>query len=89
MLSMPVFALKATLPHSEYMGWLSYLRYEEPDVQEIQLAVLSTLVSSGLGNKKAKVDNFLIRDRGVSKKTTGASENEVRAALGMFTKKSK
>ena len=42
------------------MAWLSYFRYDEPDVQEMQLAVLSTLVSNGLGGK-AKVTDFLIR----------------------------
>ena len=92
MLGMPVYVLKATMPHSEFMGWLSYMRHEEPDVQEIQLAVLSTLVSSGLGNKKAKVDNFLIRkkaDRHADKDSKGVSETEVRGALGMFTKKAK
>ena len=80
------------MPHSEFMGWLSYMRHEEPDVQEIQLAVLSTLVSSGLGNKKAKVDNFLIRQKAVrasSADDKGVSEKEVRGALGMFTKKAK
>ena len=80
------------MPHKELMGWLSYMRYEEPDVQEIQLAVLSTLVSSGLGNKKAKVDNFLIRKRAPTQATAdtkGVSEKQVRGALGMFTKKAK
>ena len=59
MLGMPVFQLMAILPRSEYVRWLSYLKYEEADVQEIQLATLSMLVANALGGK-SKVKDFLI-----------------------------
>ena len=57
---MPVFVMKATMPRSEYVGWLSYLRYEDPDVTEMQLATLTMVVSNALGGK-AKVKDFLVR----------------------------
>ena len=60
MLGMSVFQMKATLTRSEYIGWLSYLRYEEPDVTEIQLATLAMLVSNAVGGK-AKAKDFLVR----------------------------
>ena len=60
MLGMPVSHMKAMITHSEFIGWLSYLRYDEPDTNEIQLATLSMLVSNGLGGK-GKVKDFLVR----------------------------
>jgi len=83
--------LKTIMPVSEYNKWLIFLKDDEPDVTEIQLAVLSTLVSNGLGGK-AKVSDFILRKS--EKKTptgghTGVTENEVRGALGMFAKKAK
>ena len=52
--------MRAIMPVSEYRGWLLYLNNKQPDETEIQLAVLSNLVASGLGSKKSKVDNFLL-----------------------------
>ena len=85
---MPVFALKTIMPSSEYKKWLIFLQEDEPDVTEIQLAVLSTLVSNGLGGK-AKVDDFILRkpQKDTSNKSKGVGEKEVRGALGMFSKK--
>ncbi len=47
------------LTPNDYYKWVAYLSHKKPEVTEIQLAVLSTLVSNGLGGK-AKVDDFLI-----------------------------
>jgi len=83
--------LKTIMPVSEYNKWLIFLKDNEPDVTEIQLAVLSTLVSNGLGGK-AKVADFIIRksDKKIpTNEHKGVSENEVRGALGMFAKKAK
>jgi hypothetical protein len=85
---MPVFAMKSILPVSEYNKWLIFLQDDEPDVTEIQLAVLTTMVSNGLGGK-GKVKDFIIRKPKVEKKPQGVGENEVRGALGLFAKKAK
>ena len=89
MLGMPVFMLRSVMPHSEYMAWLSYFRYDEPDVQEMQLAVLSTLVSNGLGGK-AKVPDFLIRKPDttpVSNNNNVMSADAVRAVFSSVARK--
>ena len=48
------------LTDSEYLEWLSYFKYKEPDSLEIQLATLSHLVAIGLGSKDSKVEDFII-----------------------------
>lgn len=74
----------------EYRKWLLFLEQDEqPDVTEMQLAVLSTLVSNGLGGK-AKVKDFLVRKpkaNNTNPNWNGVSEKEVRGAFGMFSKK--
>lgn len=87
-LGIPVFMLKTIMPIDEYKKWLIYLAEDEPDIPEMQLAVLSTLVSNALGGK-AKVKDFLIRQpkQDTSKKQKGVSDAEVRGALGMFATK--
>ena len=64
---MPVFYMKAILPDEEYDQWMTYLRYKKPNVEEVQLAVLSSMVSAGLGGK-GKVDDFLISNKTIKKK---------------------
>ncbi len=92
---MPVFMMRQIMPMDEYKDWLSYFFYKEAEVTEVQLAVLSTMVSNGLGGK-GKVDDFLITDKmqkaALPKKKTsqGMGSEDVRAAFGgMFTKKMK
>lgn len=75
------------MPTSEYNKWLIFLRDDEPDVSEIQLAVLSTLVSNGLGGK-AKIKDFIIRKKDQSKPKT-ATANDLRSAFGGLIKKPK
>ena len=48
------------MTYKEFEGWVSYLNYKGPDVAEVQMAVLSNLVASGLGAKKSKVNDFLV-----------------------------
>ena len=78
------------MPTSEYNKWLIFLKDDEPDVTEIQLAVLSTLVSNGLGGK-AKVKDFII-SKEQKKETishTGVSLESARSAFGALTTKKK
>ena len=51
------------ISYKEFEGWVSYLNTKGPDVAEVQMAVLSNLVASGLGAKNSKVDNFLISSK--------------------------
>lgn len=88
---MPVFLMRQTLPRSEYTGWLSYLSNRQPDETEVQLAVLSTLVSNGLGGK-AKVDDFIINKppkQVITKSVNVMSEDAVRGTFFGFAKKMK
>lgn len=67
----------------EFIGWQLYFKNKGPDIQEIQLAVLSTIVSNGLGGKR-KVGDFLItneREKHIPKNQKGMSETSVRAAF--------
>jgi len=52
--------LHEKLTYKEFQGWVSYLNSKGPDVSEIQLAVLTNLVASGLGSKKSKVTDFIL-----------------------------
>ncbi len=89
-LGMPVSVMKLTLSQNEYKKWILYLQHKQPEITEIQLAVLSTLVSNGLGSK-SKVDEFILsKPKKVVKKKSGISEADVRGALMSFrTKKMK
>ncbi len=57
---MPVSVLRATFTEREFTQWVSYFRYKDPDETEVQLATLAYIVSIGLGNKEAKLDDYLI-----------------------------
>ena len=63
-----VAALHEKMTYKEFEGWVSYLNTKGPDVNEVQMAVLSNLVASGLGSKNSKVDNFLISGKTSPKK---------------------
>ncbi len=77
--------MKAMLTPNEYYKWVSYLSHKKPEVTEIQLAVLSTLVSNGLGGKAA-VKDFLISDSGPKIQNTGGMSNDqVKAAFSGVT----
>ena len=58
---MTVYHLENTMSVSELMAWSTYFRNEPPDIQEMQMAVLSNMISSYMGNKKSKYANYLIR----------------------------
>ena len=58
-LGLPVSAMKRVLSAEEFSGWIKYLAQKPPDVQEIQMAILATIVSNALGGK-AKVEKFIL-----------------------------
>ena len=60
MFGVPVLTMKSMLTSKEFFGWVKYFNAQEPDVPEIQMAVLSNIVSSALGGK-SKIEDFLIR----------------------------
>ena len=43
--------LHEKLTYDEFNGWVMYLNNKSADVAEVQMAVLSNLVASGLGSK--------------------------------------
>jgi hypothetical protein len=91
MLHIPVFMLRSVLPNSEYHKWLAFMQYKEADTQEIQMAVLSSIVSNALGGK-AKVKDFLInkpeeRIEQRRLKTRGMSDSQVSAVFSGIAKK--
>ena len=51
------------ITYKEFQGWVSYLNTKGPDVAEVQMAVLSNLVASGLGAKNSKVKDYLISSK--------------------------
>lgn len=60
---------------SEYNGWMIYLSNKQPDVTEIQLAVLSSLVSNGLGSKRS-VDDFILSKSERTKQPTAKQHED-------------
>ena len=48
------------ITQEEYINWLRYFKFQEPDSLEIQLATLSHLVAIGLGSKDSKIEDFII-----------------------------
>ncbi len=68
---MPVAVMKAVLTRSEFLKWLAYFRDKPADANEVQMAVLTSLVSAAMGNKKVKMSDFMItKDRPKNKKST-------------------
>ncbi|RLA73551.1 MAG: hypothetical protein DRG30_06135 [Epsilonproteobacteria bacterium] len=39
---------------------MKYLNSKQPDIQEMQMAILISIVAQGLGSKTATVDSFII-----------------------------
>ena len=85
---MPVWGMKQLLTTKEFNDWVEYLYTKGPDVQEIQMAVLSNMVAQGLGSKKSKVDDFIISKQKPQKQTTNVmSADEVSSVFGGLSKK--
>ena len=84
---MTVAVMKTTMTRTEIVKWLSYYTYKQPDITEIQLATIGVLVSAGLGNKNAKIDDFLV-SKGNTKPqdpTEVMQSDEVAGFFGMLT----
>ena len=72
----------------EFYGWLDYLNDKGPDVQELQLAVLSNMVASGLGSKKSKVSDFIITKQRQQISSTGVmDEKTVRSTFSALARR--
>jgi hypothetical protein len=71
------------MPRSEYSKWVRFFLTEGPDVTEIQLANLSTMVAKGLGAKDIKIEDFLVRKPGAKQQPEQkvASAESIRAAF--------
>ncbi len=82
---MPVFMLRQVLTNNEFMKWVKYFGYKNPDETEVQLARLTLMVAQALGAKDVKFDDFLINSFAevTTEKTNniGMSNEAVRNAL--------
>ena len=83
---MPVTVMRQVLTHAEFTKWLAYFKYKQPDVTEIQLAVLSTIVASAAGNKDVKVKDFLISNKS-GEPPKPISSNEIKSIFGAMAVK--
>ena len=81
-LSLPVSAMKAVVTTSEFNGWIKYFNQKPPDIQEVQLAVISTLISSAAGGK-GKVKDFILSGKNGKVKPKDPNElaNQVASAF--------
>ncbi len=83
-LGQPVWYMKATMPHQEFLQWISYFNNRPPEVQEQQMAVLTTVAANAMGGK-AKVTDFLLSK--VTKKGKAATPESLRGAFGILSPK--
>ena len=60
-LHMTVNVMEQSMDEDELRGWADYFAEETPDVNELQMAVLSNMIASYMGNKNSKYTDFLIR----------------------------
>jgi len=84
---MPVFVMRSVLSANEFTGWLLYLQQRGPDVNEIQMAMLTTLVGKGLGDKSATIEKFIISNTETKNETASQKVNEVGAVLSAMSVK--
>jgi len=72
---------------SEFDDWLLYFEKKPPDVQEIQMAVLTTLVTNALGGKEAKVSDYILsgdKPKKTANDISEASEDDINKVLGLM-----
>lgn len=82
-LGQPVWYMKATMPQQEFLQWISYFANAKPDVQEQQMAVLTTVAANAMGGK-AKVTDFLLSK--VQEKKTAPTAQSLRGIFGVTPK---
>ena len=84
---MPVTHMKSIMSHREFEGWMLYLDTKYPEITELQLATLSSLVSTGLGGKQKTTDFIISKTPDTKAKTQsegdtiGMSTESVRSAF--------
>jgi len=49
------------MTREELHSWNKYLNEETPDIQEMQMAVMSNMIARYAGSKTSKFNDFLIR----------------------------
>ena len=85
-LCQPVWYLQQTMPQNEFLQWMSYYRNKRPDIQEQQMAVLTTVATNAMGGKR-KVEDFLI-SRTKSDKPKPMKADAIKGVFGgMLTNK--
>ena len=80
---MPVFIMKQVLSHSEFRGWIKYIRNKPPSIQEHQMAVLTTVAINAMGGK-AKHTDFLVSKQPKSTQKEATAFDSFNAAARDF-----
>jgi len=86
---MPVDVMLRSMSEDEYLNWFAYVsEYEQSDVNELQMAVLTNIAMSFAGSKKKTTyKDFLIRDRSKGKKAPIGNEAIKNVFLAMTIEK--
>jgi len=72
---MPVAVMKNVLSQIEYLGWVEYLINRKPaDVNEVQMAMVLTTLSSFAGGK-SKIEDFILSNGSKGKKSKTAEKS--------------
>ena len=79
---MTVAVMKLSLTRAEYFKWISYYQNKNPEIQEIQLAVISSMIARGLGSKDSSADDFIISK--MSKNTSPDTPMDTEAVSNFF-----
>ncbi len=80
----PVRVMRQMLTSTEYMGWVQYFEHKPPDIPEVQLAIISTLIANAMGSKrKSKVSDFIISKQveKQERKLRPMEDNEIRSTF--------
>lgn len=82
---MPVSVMRNVLTTDEYHKWLSYFKYKQPEINEVQLAMIGSLIVSAAGGK-SEVSDFLISNTEPAKPKI-LDKSSVLAAFGAIPMK--
>lgn len=72
-LSVSVIEMKRVLSYDEYTGWYAYLSKKPPEINEIQMATLMSMIGNMFGGKTKPIDFMIspsVRKNGNGLKST-------------------
>ena len=75
--------MKTMVTKSEFLGWIKYFNQKPPEVTEVQLATIASLVSTAAGGK-TKIDDFILSNKSSSKKKKADAESVASLFRGLM-----